>query len=45
MLNHFIFKRFNKGFLITNDFGKYLFLSNEEFQKYLSDNINKEDEL
>ena len=45
MLNHFNFKRFNKGFLITNDFGKYLFLSNEEFQKYLSDNINKEDEL
>ena len=45
MLNHFNFKRFNKGFLITNDFGKYLFLKDEEFRNYISNNISKDDKL
>lgn len=45
MLNHFNFKRFKRGFLITNDFGKYLFLNNEELKKYVGGDLSRDDEL
>ena len=42
MLNHFFFRDFNGKKLITNDFGRYSFLSDIEFNQLLSDEINKE---
>ncbi|WP_415942515.1 hypothetical protein [Mitsuokella multacida] len=36
MLNHFNFKALDDGdFLITNDYGRALFVSPEEFQRFL----------
>ena len=42
MLNHFFFRNFNGKKLITNDFGRYSFLSDIEFNQLLSDEISKE---
>lgn len=42
-LNYFNFKKFKDRYLITNDLGKYLFLSEKEFSK-LCDNTYMEDE-
>ena len=42
MLNHFFFRDFNGKKLITNDFGRYCFLSDTEFNQLLSDEISKE---
>ncbi len=38
-LNYFNFKEFNKKILLTNDFGKYIFLKKEDFRKLIG---NKE---
>lgn len=42
MLNHFFFRDFNGKKLITNDFGRYCFLSDTEFNQLLSDEVSKE---
>ena len=41
LLNHFNFKTLDDGdFLITNDYGRALFLSPEEFQRFLRQDFN-----
>lgn len=44
-LNYFNFKQFGDFVLMTNDFGKYVFVSREDFQKILSLNVDRESEL
>ena len=44
-LNYFNFKQFKDKILMTNDFGKYIFVSNEEFQKIISLQIKKNSKL
>ena len=46
MKNHFNFKRTSSGkYLITNDFGRHLFLSQEEFQSFVLDNTQTDETL
>ena len=45
MINYFNFKKFQDKFLITNDFGRYKFLSNKEFSDLLLDRIDIHSEL
>jgi len=46
MLNHFNFKRIDQNsVLITNDFGRFCFLSNDEFKNMLGGQIPEESEL
>ncbi len=46
MKNHFNFKRLEKeNILITNDFGRYAFLKNEEFKAFLLNRVDAESEL
>lgn len=40
-LNYFNFKNFKEQMLLTNDFGRYLFVSKENFQDILSLKIEK----
>jgi len=43
MLNYFNFKKFDDGYLLTNDTGRYQFLADEEFQQLLNkENLNSE---
>ena len=44
-LNYFNFKQFGNNFLLTNDFGKYVFVSREDFSKILSMRIEKNSDL
>lgn len=37
MRNHFYFKKFHDAFLLTNDTGAHIFLSDQEFKWFLSD--------
>lgn len=45
MLNHFNFKKYGDEILITNDFGRYLFLTYEEFRRFLKQNFEMADDL
>lgn len=44
MINHFNFRKFKDKILITNDFGRYMFLELDEFQKFLSGKTDKDSE-
>lgn len=44
-LNYFNFKQYGKSILMTNDFGKYMFVSKEDFRKILSLDVDRESEL
>lgn len=44
-LNYFNFKQFGNSVLLTNDFGKYVFVSKEDFQKIISKQIIKDSAL
>ena len=44
-LNYFNFKEFGDRFLMTNDFGQYIFVSKEDFQKVLSLELEPDSEL
>lgn len=44
-LNYFNFKQYGKSILMTNDFGKYMFVSKEDFGKILSLDVDRESEL
>ena len=44
-LNYFNFKQFGDYVLMTNDFGKYVFVKEEDFKKILSLDVDKESEL
>ena len=44
-LNYFNFKQYGKSILMTNDFGKYMFVSKEDFRKILALDVDKESEL
>lgn len=44
-LNYFNFKHFNEHILITNDFGKYAFVSKDDFKNIISKKIDMESEL
>lgn len=44
-LNYFNFKQFGKSILMTNDFGKYMFVSKDAFRKILALDVDKESEL
>ena len=43
-LNYFNFKQFGDSILMTNDFGKYVFVKEEDFKKILSLDVDKESE-
>lgn len=45
MLNHFNFDKFNGKVLITNDLGKYHFLSEDEFSDYVTERLDTKSEL
>ena len=44
-LNYFNFKQFKNKILLTNDLGKYTFVSTDDFQRILSKRIEKDSEL
>lgn len=44
-LNYFNFKRLNDAVLMTNDFGKYIFVEPEEFKKIISKQIDMKSQL
>jgi len=44
-LNPFHFKEFEDEYLLTNDFGYYKFISPENFEKLLKNDLNKSSEL
>ena len=44
-LNYFNFKKFHDSVLMTNDFGKYLFVGKEDFKKIISKQIDEKSEL
>ena len=44
MINYFNFKKLNNEYLITNDSGSFMFISNEELSKLVLDRISCEDE-
>ena len=41
-LNYFNFKNFGNKVLMTNDFGKYVFVEKKDFLKILSLNIDRD---
>ena len=43
--NYFNFKKFGDQILLTNDFGKYLFVSVNDFQKIISKNVDRNSQL
>lgn len=45
MLNYFNFEKFNNSILITNDFGKYAFLTVDEFKQLLTNDYKSNYEL
>ncbi len=45
MLNHFNFEKFGKKILITNDFGRYQFLSETEFSAFITNELDPGTEL
>lgn len=45
MINYFNFRKFNDKYLITNDFGKYAFLSTEDFKTLVLNEEVKNEEL
>ena len=45
MINFFNFRKYKNSYLLTNDFGDYVFLTKEEFYSFLKDKINKESDL
>ena len=45
MINYFNFKKFNNDYLITNDFGKYQFVSFDILKKLVNGNENLEEPL
>ena len=44
-LNYFNFKKFNDKILMTNDMGKFIFVSENEFKSIISKNIDKDGDL
>lgn len=44
-LNYFNFKQFGEQMLLTNDFGKYAFVSEEDFRKIITRTVEPESEL
>ena len=44
-LNYFNFKQLGDKILLTNDFGKYMFVSTDDFKKIVSKNIDASSEL
>ena len=44
-LNYFNFKQFGDQILLTNDFGKYAFVSKEDFKRIIANKIDAESEL
>lgn len=46
MINHFNFKQFDSdSFLVTNDFGRHLFLKSDDFEKYVTGQYERFDSL
>lgn len=43
--NYFNFKKFGDQFLLTNDFGKFVFLSPEEFKAFVAKDFSEKTEL
>lgn len=44
-LNYFNFKKFDDAVLMTNDFGKYMFVKPSELKKIISKQLDMESEL
>ena len=45
MLAPFYFKKFDKEVLITNDTGRYYFLSPKDFADYINDRLDSKSEI
>ena len=46
LFNHFNFKKFDQDhYLLTNDLGRYIFLSGKEFRAFLSGRLDGDDQL
>ena len=46
MINYFNFKKINNNqFILTNDFGNYVFLSPKEFYEFMTNKIDQSSEL
>lgn len=43
--NYFNYKVINDKYLLTNDLGRYIFLSEDQFEKLMSDQLSEEDEI
>lgn len=43
--NYFNYTRIKDKYLLTNDLGRYVFLSKEEMYRFLSDQLSPEEEL
>ena len=40
MLNYFNFQRFEDGFLLTNDFGRFAYLAQDDLSQLLDDDAS-----
>jgi His-Xaa-Ser system radical SAM maturase HxsB len=45
MINHFNFSKFKDKVLITNDFGRYLFLNKDEFKKFIEKKLDSQEQI
>lgn len=45
MINYFNFKKYKDSYLLTNDFGDYIFLSKNDFHNFLDNNLDCDSEL
>lgn len=45
MINYFNFKKYKDSYLLTNDFGDYVFLTKKEFYAFLKQELDKESDL
>lgn len=45
MLNYFNFKKFDNQYLLTNDFGRYVFLDEKDFILLIKDEIDYNSEI
>ena len=42
MINYFNFSKRDNGYLLTNDFGMYAFVSDNTFDELIHDNVSKD---
>ena len=43
--NYFNYKQVNDKYLLTNDIGRYVFLTKDQFYRFLMDKLESEEEI